>query len=64
VLSLLEESYLPTAGMQAEPLGVGRILTHNSRPFNKIKTSLRFLGPAFIVSVAYIDPGILELEHI
>ncbi|HWR18277.1 MAG TPA: Nramp family divalent metal transporter [Clostridia bacterium] len=24
---------------------------------NKIKTMLRFIGPAFIVSVAYIDPG-------
>ena len=25
--------------------------------FNKFKTLLKFLGPAFIVSVAYIDPG-------
>jgi len=24
---------------------------------NKIKTALKFIGPAFIVSVAYIDPG-------
>lgn len=54
---MLEESLIPTAGVQPNPLGVGRILTHNSRPFNKIKTMLRFLGPAFIVSVAYIDPG-------
>jgi len=54
---LLEKSYIPTAGMQAEPLGAGIILSHNSRPFNKIKTTFRFLGPAFIVSVAYIDPG-------
>lgn len=54
---MLEESYIPTTGIQSNPLGVGRILTQNSRPFNKIKTSLRFLGPAFIVSVAYIDPG-------
>jgi manganese transport protein len=57
VLSLLEESYIPTVSVQSRPLGVGRISTQNSRPFNKIKATLRFLGPAFIVSVAYIDPG-------
>ncbi|MHB8063676.1 MAG: Nramp family divalent metal transporter [Ruminiclostridium sp.] len=54
---MLEEGYIPTAGMQSQSLGVGRILTQNSRPFNRIKTMFRFLGPAFIVSVAYIDPG-------
>jgi len=54
---LLEESYVPTLGSQAEALSAGRILTKNCKTFTKIKTTLRFLGPAFIVSVAYIDPG-------
>ena len=64
MLFLLEESYIPSIGSQAEPLGVERILTHNSKPHTKIKTLLQFLGPAFIVSVAYIDPAIFWLEHI
>ncbi len=54
---MIEESFVPTSGIPNEALGVGRILVKNSKPFNKIKTLSRFLGPAFIVSVAYIDPG-------
>ena len=61
---MLKESYNPTAGMQTDSFGVGRISTHNNISFNKIKAVFRFLGPAFIVSVAYIDPGILKLEHV
>lgn len=30
---------------------------YNTKIFEKIKQSLKFLGPAFVVSVAYIDPG-------
>lgn len=30
---------------------------YNTKIFEKIKRSLKFLGPAFVVSVAYIDPG-------
>jgi hypothetical protein len=29
----------------------------------KIRQVLQFIGPAFIVSVAYIDPPIFVLEH-
>ncbi len=54
---MLEESYIPTIGSQAKPLVVESILSHNGKPFGRLKTILRFLGPAFIVSVAYIDPG-------
>ncbi len=34
-------------------------MTHDSQPsvFKKMKTLLPFLGPAFVASVAYIDPG-------
>ncbi len=58
---MLEESYIPTVGIQTKPLGVGSFPTHNNKLITKIKTVLRFLGPAFIVSVAYIDPGTFEL---
>lgn len=54
---MLEEGYAPTVGSQSEPLVVGKILNHNVKSYTKIKNVLRFLGPAFIVSVAYIDPG-------
>lgn len=56
---MIDESYLPSvASKKSEALAVGHILTYNpSRPLNRIKTVLKFLGPAFIVSVAYIDPG-------
>lgn len=54
---MLEESYIPTVGIQTKPLGSGSFPTHSSKPITKIKTILQFLGPAFIVSVAYIDPG-------
>jgi manganese transport protein len=57
VLFLLEESYVTTSGIQTDGLQVGKILSQNSKPLSKIKTIFRFLGPAFIVSVAYIDPG-------
>nr|WP_235716014.1 Nramp family divalent metal transporter [Acetivibrio cellulolyticus] len=37
---------------------MGRVATRSSGKFiSKVKTLLKFLGPAFIVSVAYIDPG-------
>lgn len=31
-----------------------------SQIFNRAKQMLKFLGPAFIVSVAYVDPAILQ----
>jgi manganese transport protein len=38
-------------------LNIGVPSITNSNLFSKFKTLLKFLGPAFIVSVAYIDPG-------
>ena len=54
---MLDESFSPAMGSQAESLNVGRVISHNSKSIGRIRTVLKFLGPAFIVSVAYIDPG-------
>jgi manganese transport protein len=41
-----------------EQLAIGNIRMKNpGKSLSKFKTLLQFLGPAFIVSVAYIDPG-------
>ncbi|AEY64770.1 hypothetical protein [Clostridium sp. BNL1100] len=60
---MLDESFSPALGSQAESLSVGRVIPHNSKSIGRIRTVLKFLGPAFIVSVAYIDPANLKLEH-
>ncbi len=60
---MLDEGFSPALGSQAESLNVGKVMTHNSKSIGRIRTVLKFLGPAFIVSVAYIDPGNLKLEH-
>jgi len=53
-----EESYVQTIDTQAEQLDIIRIKLERSRRIScRLKTMLQFLGPAFIVSVAYIDPG-------
>lgn len=54
---MLDESFSPTLGSQAESLNVGRVIPHKRNSIGRIRTVLKFLGPAFIVSVAYIDPG-------
>lgn len=54
---LLEKSYLTNVDAPAAPLTVVKNLNHTEKKVSKFKTILRFLGPAFIVSVAYIDPG-------
>ncbi len=54
---MLDESFSPTLGLQAESLNVGRVIPHKRNSIGRIRTVLKFLGPAFIVSVAYIDPG-------
>lgn len=54
---MLDESFSPTLGSQAESLNVGRVIPHKRDSIGRIRTVLKFLGPAFIVSVAYIDPG-------
>ncbi len=54
---MLEENYIPIAGSNAESIGIQNILTKKNHSLSKFKTILKFLGPAFIVSVAYVDPG-------
>ncbi len=54
---MLEESYIPAVGKQSDSMGIEKIFTVKRQPFPKFQTLLKFLGPAFIVSVAYVDPG-------
>lgn len=55
---MLEESIIKPTGSQAQQITINRYKIRNpSKPFIKFKGLLNFLGPAFIVSVAYIDPG-------
>lgn len=55
---MLDESYIHTVGSQAEQLIIDRVKADSKRRyFCRFKTLIKFLGPAFIVSVAYIDPG-------
>jgi len=55
---MLEESYVQEIDSTAEQLNVRTVHPiRQSSIFYKLKTLSRFLGPAFIVSVAYIDPG-------
>ncbi|HEX9060537.1 MAG TPA: Nramp family divalent metal transporter [Clostridia bacterium] len=52
---MIEESYINTSGSMADNKVLGR--TYGSNIILKFKTMIKYLGPAFIVSVAYIDPG-------
>lgn len=55
---MLDENYVQTIGSQAESLILKNIGINKNRNFiRRFKTLTGFLGPAFIVSVAYIDPG-------
>ncbi len=52
---MLEESYMNTSGAIADGKVIRR--AYGSNIILKFKTMIKYLGPAFIVSVAYIDPG-------
>ncbi len=54
---MFDEGYISTVSSQAEPIGIKKTIPRQSLPLSKIRTLLKFLGPAFIVSVAYVDPG-------
>ncbi len=55
---MLEDSYVQTIHSQIEQSDIIDIKAKSGFSLlRKSKTLLRFLGPAFIVSVAYIDPG-------
>lgn len=58
MLILTDDSYAQTISSQIEQRGIIDIKVKSNFQFlSKAKTLFRFLGPAFIVSVAYIDPG-------
>ncbi len=52
----MEKSYVQTVAYRPEQLFTEKTRVRTSN-LSKIRTLLKFLGPAFIVSVAYIDPG-------
>lgn len=55
---MLEEGYVQSVDSPAEQLIVRRVKIESSgNVLSRLKTILKFLGPAFIVSVAYVDPG-------
>jgi manganese transport protein len=57
VLLLAEEGYVQSVNAHKKRLVFARTEAKGTGFRNKIKTMLKFIGPAFIVSVAYIDPG-------
>lgn len=55
---MINEQYFPTAGSLSGSLAIPGFRVKRERShLNGLKNLLKFLGPAFIVSVAYIDPG-------
>lgn len=55
---MLEKSYATRVDTQVASLSVVKNPNYNkSNILDKFRTALKFIGPAFIVSVAYIDPG-------
>jgi manganese transport protein len=55
---LLRKAEIEGVSAQTVDTGFGKIITYDrSQVFNRFRQFLRYLGPAFIVSVAYIDPG-------
>lgn len=55
---MLDENYVQSINPEPEQLLIRKIKP--SYPINllsRVKTIVKFLGPAFVVSVAYIDPG-------
>ncbi|MDP4095137.1 MAG: Nramp family divalent metal transporter, partial [Bacillota bacterium] len=55
---MIENSYAGTIDSNLESVKIKKVkVISNSSSKSKITNLLKFLGPAFIVSVAYIDPG-------
>ncbi len=53
----MENNYVQSIYTQPEQLIIDTRQVGNVKPFSRIKSLMKCLGPAFIVSVAYIDPG-------
>lgn len=47
----------PTGVQVNSSIGMGRLAYKLSKSIGELRQFMKFLGPAFIVSVAYIDPG-------
>lgn len=55
---MLEETYVQGVNPRIDSLKLGNPRYHRQSRFpSGLKTLLKYIGPAFIVSVAYIDPG-------
>ncbi|MCX7746465.1 MAG: Nramp family divalent metal transporter [Clostridia bacterium] len=55
---MLEEMVAQTVNTKADPLHLGKVNFQYKPGFlAKISQLVKFIGPAFIVSVAYVDPG-------
>ncbi|HEX2945747.1 MAG TPA: Nramp family divalent metal transporter [Clostridia bacterium] len=55
---MLEQSYARAIGSNSEPFKIKSVnIDMNRKVLNRARTLLKFIGPAFVVSVAYIDPG-------
>lgn len=55
---MVNNGYAPAVGSLSDSIAIPGIrMKRKHRYFDGLKTVLKFLGPAFIVSVAYIDPG-------
>lgn len=55
---MLDESYVQTVKTKADHLTINKVnAVKHTATQSKLKSLLKYLGPAFIVSVAYIDPG-------
>ncbi len=54
----MQEVKIESISAQTADVSFGSIITYNrSQVFSRFRQFLKYLGPAFIVSVAYIDPG-------
>ncbi len=55
---MIEDTYAQGIGYQSEQLAIRRARTRNKAGIlSRMRQLFKYLGPAFIVSVAYIDPG-------
>jgi manganese transport protein len=55
---LLREVKIEGVSAQTVEVSFGKIITYDrSHVFSRFRQFLKYLGPAFVVSVAYIDPG-------
>ena len=55
---MLDQSYARVIGSRQEPFRIKSVRIEKNRSIlGRARTILKYIGPAFVVSVAYIDPG-------